>query len=91
MSAKSEPVHVMPAMPESLHKMAAMPEPSAKMAATLEFLHRMAATPEPSAEMAETLECAALTIVATAILCVWATHASMPEPLHIRADTPEPL
>ncbi|XP_051749789.1 uncharacterized protein LOC127512682 [Ctenopharyngodon idella] len=95
MPAKSEPVHVMPATPESLHKMAAMPEPSTKMATMPEPSAEMAATPEPSAEMVvtpESLECAALTILATAILCVsWATHTSMPEPLHIMATTPEPL
>ncbi|ROJ78761.1 hypothetical protein DPX16_15286 [Anabarilius grahami] len=70
--ARSVPVHVMPAQPQTVHvmpaQMAATPEPSAEMAATPEPLHIMAATPKSA------LDNAALTIMATVILCVWAAH-----------------
>ncbi|ROL54156.1 hypothetical protein DPX16_10579 [Anabarilius grahami] len=58
-----------------------MPETSAKMSTM----------PEPSAKMvttAESPECAALAIMATIIMCVWATHASSPPPDQGSEGTP---
>lgn len=70
-STSTEPCHIMPAQPEALHKIAAMSEPSAKLGATPEHSAKTAAMPESP-------DYAALTIMATAILCVGAAHEHNP-------------
>ncbi|ROI83736.1 hypothetical protein DPX16_14678 [Anabarilius grahami] len=93
MATIPEPHPKMATNPEPRPKMAAIPEPSTKMAATPEPSAKMAAMPEPSAEIdvmpepsaktvttPESTENAALTIMATAILCVWAAHTLAPAP-----------
>ncbi|XDV30848.1 hypothetical protein PO909_033682 [Leuciscus waleckii] len=73
-----ELLHVMPAQPETVHVMPALPV----------SLDKMAAAPESA------LEDAALIVVATALLCVWAAHtsATLPEPSAkmAAASPPEP-
>ncbi|ROL48243.1 hypothetical protein DPX16_5637 [Anabarilius grahami] len=91
--AQPQSVHIMPAHPEPRPKMAAIPEPGPKMTAMPEPSAEMAAMPEPSAKTAtpqESLENGVLTIMATAILCVWTAHTSAPVPDQRSEVTPAP-